>query len=137
MRGIKMAEKKEKKSVGSSLLGGILMTIVLVIIVPVVISILIQPFVEGFIGDTSLLGLSSGAIGAIVMLIILILFMLLLGGGAILRKFGVIGIAGLIIAYIILGLVLNESYFTGWILPVIIVCLLGGFSYLREKKKNK
>ena len=131
-----MAETKEKKSVGSSLLGGILMTIVLVIIVPVVISWLIQPIVNDFIGNTSLLGLTSGTIAAIVMLIILVLFMLLLGGGAILRRFGVIGIAGLIIAYILLGFFVNPAFYTGWILPVIIVAILGGISLLRDKKKK-
>jgi predicted Na+-dependent transporter len=132
-----MAEEKEKKSLGTSLLGGIVMTIVLVVIVPVLISWLIQPYVEDFIGNTSLLGLTSGTIGAIVMFIILIIFMLLLGGGAILRKYGVIGVVGLIVAYILLGFFVDEAFYTGWILPVIIVCILGGVSYLRDKKKNK
>jgi predicted Na+-dependent transporter len=132
-----MEEKKEKKSVGSSLLGGIVMTILLVVIVPVVLGMLIQPFVEDFIGESSFLGLTSGAIVAIIMLIVLVLFILLLGGGAILRRFGVIGIAGLIIAYILLGYFVNEAFYFGWILPVIIVAVLAGISILRGKKKEK
>ncbi|AIZ56565.1 hypothetical protein Mpt1_c06800 [Candidatus Methanoplasma termitum] len=132
-----MAEKKEKKSVGSSLLGGIVMTIILVIIVPVVLGLIIQPIVENVIDNTTFQGLSSGVIVAIIMFVILIIFMLLLGGGAILRKYGVIGIAGLIIAYILLGYFVNPAFYTGWILPVIIVCILGGISFLRDKKKGK
>ncbi|MCL2509536.1 MAG: hypothetical protein FWF07_00450 [Methanomassiliicoccaceae archaeon] len=127
-----MADKtKEKKNPLVSLIGGLVMTIILVIVVPVVVSFFIQPVVSDAIGDTTLVGLSSGAIGAIVMFIVLVLFMLLLGGGAILRRFGIIGVIGLIIAYVWMG----QTW--GWVLPVIIVALLGGFSYLRDRKKGK
>jgi len=130
--GIIMADKtKEKKNPLVSLIGGLVMTIILVIVVPVVVSFFIQPVVSDAIGDTTLVGLSSGAIGAIVMFIVLVLFMLLLGGGAILRRFGIIGVIGLIIAYVWMG----QTW--GWVLPVIIVALLGGFSYLRDRKKGK
>jgi len=133
--GIIMAENaeksKDKKNPIVSLLGGLVLTIVLVVIVPVVVSYFIGPIVKDAIGDTSLAGLSSGAIGAIVMFIIMVLFMLLLGGGAILRRFGIIGIAGLIIAYVLIG------QLWGWVIPVIIVAILGGVSYLRDKKKGK
>jgi len=129
--------KEEKKGVGSSLVGGIIMTLLLVVAVPIIISWFIQPYVEDFIGDTSLLGLTSGAIGAIVMFVILVLFMLLLGGGAILRKYGVIGVAGLIVAYVLLGYFVDEAFYMGWVLPVIIVLILGAVSFLRDKKKGK
>ena len=132
-----MAEKsKEKKNPLVSLLGGIIMTVLLVVVVPVIISYFIEPVIMDMIGDSSLdlafIQLTSGALGAIVMLIVLVLFMLLMGGGAILRKFGVIGIAGLILAYVFL---LDQLW--GWVVPVIIVAILGGVSYLRDKKKNK
>ncbi|MDR2698456.1 MAG: hypothetical protein LBB30_02095 [Candidatus Methanoplasma sp.] len=118
--------------------GGLLMTILLVVVVPVLVSYFIAGIVTDLIGDTSFAGLTSGAIGAIVMFVILILFMLLLGGGAILRKYGVIGIAGLILAYVALAIVLeDDSYWFGWVIPVIIVAILGAVSYLREKKKSK
>jgi hypothetical protein len=132
-----MAEKTEKKSPLASLAGGIVMTVLLVVIVPIIVSLIIGPIVLDIIGNTSFAGLTSGAIGAIVMFIILILFMLLLGGGAILRKYGVIGIAGLILAYVLLGFFWDEQYYTGWIIPVIIVAILGGISYYRDKKKGK
>jgi len=134
--GIIMADKsKEKKNPLTSLVGGLIMTIILVIVVPVIVSFFIGPVVRDAIGDTALntplVSLSSGAIGAIVMFIVLVLFMLLLGGGSILRKFGIIGIIGLILAYVLMG----QTW--GWVLPVIIVAILGGFSYLRDKKKGK
>ncbi|MCL1979070.1 MAG: hypothetical protein FWG60_02800 [Methanomassiliicoccaceae archaeon] len=131
-----MADKSnDKKNPLTSLVGGLLMTILLVVIVPVVISFFIEPIVVDMIGDTDLnlafIQLTSGAIGAIVMFIILVLFMLLLGGGAILRRFGIIGIAGLIIAYVLLG----QTW--GWVIPVIIVLILGLVSFFRDKKKGK
>ncbi|MCL1811650.1 MAG: hypothetical protein FWG41_05495 [Methanomassiliicoccaceae archaeon] len=132
-----MAEKSDKKKNPIvSLIGGIVMTILLVVVVPVVISWLIEPYILEFIGDSSLdlafVQLTSGTIGAIVMFIVLVLFMLLLGGGAILRRFGVIGILGLILAYVFL---LDQLW--GWVVPVIIVTVLGLVSFLRDKKKNK
>ncbi|MDR1690521.1 MAG: hypothetical protein LBR42_01580 [Candidatus Methanoplasma sp.] len=126
-----MAKESDKKNPAKSLLGGLVMTILLVVVVPVVISWLIEPIVMDLIGDTSFIGLTSGAVGAIVMFIILVLFMLLLGGGAILRKFGIIGIAGLILAYVFL---LGQTW--GWVMPVAIVILLGVVSYIRDKKKK-
>jgi peptidoglycan/LPS O-acetylase OafA/YrhL len=137
-RGKIMTKSKENKSPLQSLAGGLLMTILLVVVVPVLVSYFIAGIVTDLIGDTSFAGLTSGAIGAIVMFVILILFMLLLGGGAILRKYGVIGIAGLILAYVALAIVLeDDSYWFGWVIPVIIVAILGAVSYLREKKKSK
>jgi len=127
-------ESKKTKNPIKSLLGGLVLTILLVVVVPVVISLLIEEPVKKIIGDMSLdagfISLSSGAIGAIVMFIILVLFMLLMGGGAILRRYGIIGIAGLIIAYVLLG----QTW--GWVVPVIIVTLLGLVSFYREKKKG-
>ncbi|MCL2296532.1 MAG: hypothetical protein FWC29_05590 [Methanomassiliicoccaceae archaeon] len=131
-----MAKESKNKNPLVSLLGGIVMTILLVVVVPVVISYFIEPIVMDLIGDNSLdlafIQLTSGALGAIVMLIVLVLFMLLMGGGAILRKFGVIGIVGLILAYVFL---LDQLW--GWVVPVIIVTVLGLVSYLRDKKKGK
>ena len=130
-----MAKKpKEKRNPVKSLLGGLILTIILVIVVPVVVSYFIGPVVRDLIGnttlDTPLVGLSSGMIAAIVMFIIMILFMLLMGAGAILRKFGIIGIIGLIAAYVLMG------QLWGWVIPVIIVIILGVFSYYRDKKKE-
>lgn len=120
-----------------SLAGGILMTILLVIVVPIVISVFIGPLILPYFENVSFAGLTSGAISGLVMLIILVLFMLLLGGGAILRRFGIIGIVGLVVGYLLLGFFWDEQYYTGWIIPLIIVAVLGTVSYLREKKKGK
>jgi len=131
-----MTENKEnkKKNPIVSLLGGLVMTIILVVIIPIIISFFIAPVVNDVIGTNDLkspiVHLTSGAISAIVLFIILVIFMLLLGGGAILRRFGIIGIIGLIVAYVLIG----QTW--GWVVPVIIVAILGGFSYLRERKKN-
>jgi hypothetical protein len=125
---------KENNNPVVSLIMGIVLTIILVVVVPVIISYFLEPIVKDLIEGSSdgdaILGISTGAVSAIVMFVILVLFMLLLGGGKILKKYGVIGIVGLIIAYeFILKLHL------GWVIPVAIVVLLGIISYMRDKKK--
>jgi len=113
---------------------GIVLTLVLVVAVPVIISWLIEPYISDLINSTvgdDVVGLSAGAIGGIVMFLVLVVFMLLLGGGKILKKYGVIGIAGLIIAYVF---ILDQLW--GWVIPVAIVILLGLVSFARDKKKK-
>lgn len=119
--------KEDRPGALGSLLGGIILTLVLVVAVPVIVSYFVEPIVIDLIGDTEFAGLSSGAIGGIVMFIVMILFMLLLGGGAILRKYGIIGIIGLVVAYWLMG----DIY--GAVVPVIIVVILGLISYLRDR----
>lgn len=115
-----------------SLIGGIVLTLVLVIAVPVIVSYFIEPVVVDAIGDTAIATLSSSTISAIVMFLVMLAFMMLLGGGAILRKFGVIGIVGLILAY---WLILDDPY--GAVMPIVMIILLGGLSYLKDRKKDK
>lgn len=127
--------KDKKKNPVASLLGGLIMTIILVVVIPAAIGYFIAPIVNDVIGTTTLdspiVNLTSGAISALVLFMILVVFMLLLGGGAIVRRFGIIGIIGLIIAYVLIG----QTW--GWVVPVIIVVVLSVFSYSRERKKKK
>lgn len=124
-------ENKERPGILGSFLGGLILTMILVIAVPVVVSYFIEPIIMDLVADmeisNSIVQLSSGAIGGIVMFIIMILFMMLLGGGSILKKYGVIGIIGLIVAYWAMG----DIY--GAVVPIIIVVVLGLISYLRDR----
>ena len=122
-----MAKDEEKPGALHSFLGGLLLTIVLVIVVPVLTAWLVTPIVEEYVTvefwkfDTEMI------VGA-VMLLVMILFLLLLGGGKIFKKYGVIGVVGLIIAYWLLGNVWDA------LLPVIIILIMVGISSLRGKK---
>jgi hypothetical protein len=123
-----MAKDDKKPGLLHSFLGGLLFTIVLVVIVPILIAWLIEPIVVDMIGDTQIAGLiDTASLVTVVMLIILILFLILLGGGKIFKKYGVIGVIGLIAAYWWLGNIYNA------IIPVIIILLIVGISYLRGK----
>jgi ACR3 family arsenite efflux pump ArsB len=124
-----MAKEEKKPSVLHSFLGGLLFTIVLVVVIPVVTAILIQPIVEDMFEDQNYGVLTSSLIVTLVMLVLMILFILLLGGGAILRKYGLIGVIGLIAAYWFLGNVWGAA------LPIAILVLFAVFSHYREKKK--
>lgn len=125
-----MGEEKKKGAL-MSFIGGIVLTLVLVIAVPVIVSWFVEPIVIDLIGDTTVASLSSSAIAALVMFLVMIAFMWLLGAGAIVRKYGIIGILGLIVAYWWMGDI------TQAIFPIIIVILMGGLSWLLDKRKNK
>lgn len=86
-----------------SFAGGLLMTLVLVVLVPIVCNEYISPMVSEMVGDSRLLMLSSDMIVNLLMWLIIIGFMVLLGGTMIMRKCGIFGIIGLIVAYWLLG----------------------------------
>ena len=86
-----------------SFAGGLLMTLVLVVLVPIVCNEYISPMVSEMVGDSRLLMLSSDMIVNLLMWLIIIGFMVLLGGTMIMRKCGIFGVIGLIVAYWLLG----------------------------------
>ena len=86
-----------------SFAGGLLMTLVLVVLVPIICNEYISPMVSEMVGDSRLLMLSSDMIVNLLMWLIIIGFMVLLGGTMIMRKCGVFGVIGLIVAYWLLG----------------------------------
>ena len=115
-----------------SLIGGIVFTMILVIVVPVIVYVVIEPIltpiIEDAFGTETYPWLFSSSISAVVMFIVLVLFMLLLGGGAILKRFGLIGIVGLVVAFWLLGDI------EGAIIPIAIVILVWIISLIRGKK---
>ncbi|AGI48352.1 hypothetical protein TALC_01373 [Thermoplasmatales archaeon BRNA1] len=129
-----MAKKKEKivKAKGesgflSSFVGGLICTLLLVVAVPVVCDILIQPIVSDLIGNATVASLSSGTIVTIIMFIVLIIFSMVLGGSAILKRFGVVGVIALIIAYWLLGRLLDA------VIPVAVILIVVIWSYHKSK----
>ncbi len=109
---------KKKHRFIQSFAGGILCTLLLVLVVPVVAEIVIQPRIIELVGSTSVGLLTSSMIVSILMLVVTVVFTLVFGGGAILRKYGIIGVIGLIIAYCLMG---DPK---GAILPVAILLLM-------------
>ena len=127
-----MARKKkssmtgESKSLLESFVGGLIFTLILVVVVPVVCNMFIQPFVEDLVGNNAFMWFSSSLIVTLIMLAVIIVFSLVLGGGAILRKFGIIGIIALIIAYWLLG------NLPGAILPVAVLIIMFVVNKVRD-----
>ncbi len=122
------------KSGIKSFIGGLVLTLILVVIVPVVVNKYISGYIVDIVGDTTFLTLSSDVIVNILIWLVMIGFMVLLGAGGILRKFGVIGILGLIVAYWLLGDVRDA------IIPLVtlaIVLVLTKTYRMKKDKKNK
>ena len=119
-----MARKKkssatgESKSIAQSFVGGLTFTLIMVVVVPVICEILIQPVVQDLVGDNAFMWFSSSLIVTIIMLIVIVLFSVFLGGSAILKKFGIIGVIALIVAYWLLG------DLPGAILPVAVIIIM-------------
>ena len=131
-----------KKEAPKAFIGGLICTLILVIVVPMLTTAYIQPVIEKGVGSLGIAIVSSSLIVTIIMILVTILFSLLLGGGAILRRYGVIGVAGLIFAYFIM----KNPY--GAIIPVatiIIVAALkqiwifykNGWKVPKKRKKGK
>ena len=130
-----MARKKKEKIVKTqgeggflmSFAGGLICTLLLVVAVPIVCDIIIKPIVVDLIGDTTVASLSSGMIVTIIMFIVLVLFSVLLGGSAILRRFGVVGVIALIVAYWALGRLMDA------VIPVAVIIIMVIWAYHKKK----
>lgn len=117
-----------------SFVGGLVFTLIFAVAVPLVCNYFIQPAVEDAVGDTAFMWFSSSLIVAVIMLAVMILFSLLLGGGAIMRRFGWVGVAALIFAYYLLG------NLPGAIIPVfciVVMMALEGRKGRKGRRKKK
>ncbi len=118
-----------------SFIGGLVLTLVLVVIVPVVVNKYISGYIVDIVGDTTFLTLSSDVIVNILIWLIMIGFMVLLGAGGVLKRFGIVGIIGLIVAYWLLGDVRDA------IIPLatlaIVLVLTKTYRMKKEKKKEQ
>ena len=119
------------KETVKAFIGGAVFTIMLVVVIPVVTSVWIQPFVEQQVSHVAIAIISTSLLVSVTMLLITIIFALLLGGGAILRKYGIIGVLGLIFAYWLLG----NIY--GAVIPVLTLILVAILKYLWGRYKNR
>lgn len=128
-----MAENKDKPGIGKSILGGILFTIVLLIIVPALCGHYISQYIVDIVGDTTLLTMSSEVLVNLIMWFIIIGFTFALGGGQILKRYGIFGILGLIIAYWLLDDLMGAAY--AIVTLLIVSGIIYGIKALRGKNK--
>ncbi|MCL2712270.1 MAG: hypothetical protein FWD37_03210 [Methanomassiliicoccaceae archaeon] len=119
---------EEKPSLLNSFIGGLILTILLVVVVPVLSAVFIEPIVTEYL-SISIDPFTPGMFVTAAMLLVLILFLLLLGGGKIFKKYGVLGVVGLITAYYLL----ERPYDA--ILPVAIIILFVAIGHIRGNKK--
>ena len=111
-----------------SFAGGLICTLLLVVAVPIVSDILIKPVVVDAIGDTAIASLSSGTLVTIVMFLVWIVFSMVFGGSAIFKRFGVIGVIALIVAYLLLGRPMDA------VIPVAVIIIMIIWTYHKDKK---
>ena len=124
-------EVPDPKKTLKSFIGGIIFTVMLVVVIPVLTSEWIQPFIEKQIDSFPIAVVSTSLMFSVTMLLITLLFSFLLGGGAILRNYGVIGVLGLIFAYWLLG----NIY--GAVIPVATLILVAILKWLWGKYKAR
>ena len=130
-----MARKKKEKIVKAqgesgflmSFAGGLICTLLLVVVVPIVSDLFIKPEVVKLIGDTAVASLSSGTLVTIIMLIVWVIFSMVLGGSAIFKRFGVIGVIALIAAYWALGRLMDA------VIPVAVIIVMIIWTYHKQK----
>ena len=120
-----------KKAAGS-FIAGLLMTLILVIAVPMFVDTVVQKYIEDVVGDTTFLTLSSEFIVNLLVWLIIIGFIVLLGAGGILKRFGVFGIIGLVVAYWLLGDV-TDAFVP--LATLAIVLVIGKTLEIRRRKR--
>lgn len=120
-----------KKAAGS-FVAGLLMTLILVIAVPMFVDTVVQKYIEDVVGDTTFLTLSSEFIVNLLVWLIIIGFIVLLGAGGILKRFGVFGIIGLVVAYWLLGDV-TDAFIP--LATLAIVLVIGKTMEIRRRKR--
>ena len=120
-----------KKAAGS-FIAGLLMTLILVIAVPMFVDTVVQKHIEDVVGDTTFLTLSSEFIVNLLVWLIIIGFIVLLGAGGILKRFGVFGIIGLVVAYWLLGDV-TDAFIP--LATLAIVLVIGKTLEIRRRKR--
>lgn len=120
-----------KKAAGS-FVAGLLMTLILVIAVPMFVDTVVQRYIEDVVGDTTFLTLSSEFIVNLLVWLIIIGFIVLLGAGGILKRFGIFGIIGLIVAYWLLGNV-TDAFIP--LATLAIVLVIGKTLEIRRRKR--
>ena len=129
-------EVPDPKKTLKSFIGGIIFTVMLVVVIPVLTSEWIQPFIEKQIDSFPIAVVSTSLMFSVTMLIITLLFSFLLGGGAILRNYGVIGVLGLIFAYWLLGNIYGAVIPVATLILVAILKWLWGKHKARKEKKG-
>ncbi len=117
-----------------SFIGGVVLTLILVVIVPVVMNSIIAGYVREMVGDTTFLILSSDIIVNLLIWAILTGFMILLGAGGILKRYGILGMLGLIVAYWLLGDVTDATIPLATL--AIVLVLSKTMRMKKEKKRN-
>lgn len=117
-----------------SFAGGLLMTLVLVVLVPIVCNQYISPAIVDAVGDNHILMLSSEMIVNLLMWAVILGFMLLLGGSMILKKCGIFGVLGLIVAYWLLGDVTDALI--PLLMLILSVIILKTIQIKKEKKQH-
>ena len=122
-----MSKDNSETGAMHSFLGGLLLTVVLVVVVPMLSAWFVEPIVQEALGDLTLGPIDASTLITAAMLLVLILFLLLLGGGKIFKKYGVIGVVGLVAAYWYLGNVWNA------VIPVAVILLMVAVSWIRDK----
>ena len=123
-----------KKAAGS-FVAGLLMTLILVIAVPMFVDTVVQRYIEDVVGDTTFLTLSSEFIVNLLVWLIIIGFIVLLGAGGILKRFGIFGIIGLIVAYWLLGDVTDAFIPLATLATVLVVLVIGKTLEIRRRKR--
>ncbi|MDR0523643.1 MAG: hypothetical protein LBG62_04410 [Candidatus Methanoplasma sp.] len=124
-------EDSDKPGALHSLVGGIFFTLILLIVVPALCGHFLSGEVDKLVGDASIGSLGSDVLVSLIMWLIIIGFTFALGGGRILKKYGVIGIAGLLVAYYLLGDI------WGGVVAVVMLVIISGLIYLVKWKLKK
>lgn len=114
----------------ASFSAGIIMTLILVVFVPVFVERHVTPAIVDIVGDGTFLQLSSSFIVSSLVWVVMMGFVLILGAGGIMKRFGILGILGLVVAYYLLGDVTQAA------VPILSLIAVSIVFWIYRKKKE-
>lgn len=109
---------------------GFMLTFILIFAVPIIIDLLVAPYVTEKAGSASLGFLTPDMVAGIVLLAVMLVFTLCLGGSAIMARYGLFGILGLILAYAVIGRLYDSA------IPVLIAVIVWLYASVRSRKRG-
>ena len=112
-------------------IAGFVMTTAMIITIPVLIDTYLEPLLAKSLGNAEYGLLTSDVIVVIAILVMIMTYVVVLGETTILATHGLLGVLGMILAYVILG------KYTDMIVPVVTVTVVWVYIHRKHRKPKE
>lgn len=112
-------------------IAGFIMAVAMVITIPVLIDVYAEPFMAKALGNAEYGLLTSDVLIVIAILVMITVFVIVLGETTILATHGLLGVLGMVLAYVLLG------KYTDMIVPVVTVTVVWIYMHRKHRRPKE